>query len=72
MKSGRRDFPDIAQTESRRFLGDIDEEFLAEMTGRKPAPGFNSGVTRFQKNRDANNKSKTMQNYDSSKPILEL
>jgi hypothetical protein len=47
MKSGRRDFPDIAQTESRRFLGDIDEEFLAEMTGRKPAPGFNSGVTRF-------------------------
>jgi hypothetical protein len=33
------------------MLGDMTEEMLAEMQGRKPAPGFNSGSPRFNKER---------------------
>ena len=55
MKSGGRNFPDVAQTESKRFLGEINEEYLAEMTGRKPAPAFNSGMTRFNKGKQVEN-----------------
>jgi hypothetical protein len=47
-KGKQRDFPDLSIQESRRLLHDhVDENLLAEIQGRRPAPGFNSGVIRF-------------------------
>jgi hypothetical protein len=56
--------------ESRRFLGDIGEETLAEMTGRKPAPAFNSGKSRF--GQESQTTKNTHTKLDRLKPLVEL
>jgi hypothetical protein len=72
-KQRQRDFPDLNIQESKRLLHDqVDGGFLAEMEGRRPAPGFNSGVIRFdflEKDRKSNNKTVT---HDPYRPVVEL
>jgi len=72
-KPRQKDFPDLSIQESKRFLNEqIDESFLAEMQGRRPAPGFNSGVTRFDfLEKDRKTSSKTVA-QDPYRPQVEL
>ena len=71
-KANGKDFPDINEYDSKRFLSahEIDEDYLAELAGRRPPPPFLQGSPRFD-NRDKQNRSRTVV-YDPNKPVVEL